>query len=343
MSSPFASPPPPYTPEHPHVILDHEKIPREGAPPPPHPLVDPAGHAAANTHSVNMSSTKPLGLRANDKDIFHLPPSTALTLLSRSIELLVSITGDVPPTPPASGPSTPDMEEELHPTAIDSHRDGAGFSFGSAVQDGLDGVVLKHRRDEFSDDDDISDGGEEMKIIGVGAKGAFQNGAITRKFWSKAAPGISIEDYLFRIHRFCPLSTAVYLAASVYLHRLAVTERIIPITRLNVHRLLLAALRVASKGLEDMSHPHKRFAKVGGLTELELSRLEVSFCFLMNFDLKVDKAALEKHMESLRETANRQASLGTSGLVFPATPPKESSMAGMGKIKMMVKPVMLDV
>jgi len=80
----------------------------------------------------------------------------------------------------------------------------------------------------------------------------------------------------FRIHRFCPLSTAVYLAASVYLHRLAVTERIISITRLNVHRLLLAALRVASKGLEDLSHPHKRFAKVGGLTELELSRLEVS-------------------------------------------------------------------
>lgn len=72
------------------------------------------------------------------------------------------------------------------------------------------------------------------------------------------------------------MSTAVYLAASVYLHRLAVTERIISITRLNVHRLLLAALRVASKGLEDLSHPHKRFAKVGGLTELELSRLEVS-------------------------------------------------------------------
>lgn len=84
----------------------------------------------------------------------------------------------------------------------------------------------------------------------------------------------------FRIHRFCPLSTAVYLAASVYLHRLAVIERVIPITRLNVHRLLLAALRVASKGLEDLSYPHKRFAKVGGLSEFELSRLEVSKCHL---------------------------------------------------------------
>lgn len=66
----------------------------------------------------------------------------------------------------------------------------------------------------------------------------------------------------------------------MYLHRLAVIERVIPITRLNVHRLLLAALRVASKGLEDLSYPHKRFAKVGGLSEFELSRLEVSKCHL---------------------------------------------------------------
>ena len=72
------------------------------------------------------------------------------------------------------------------------------------------------------------------------------------------------------------MSTAVYIAASVYLHRLAVIDRVLPITRFNVHRLVLASLRVASKALEDLSHSHKRFAKVGGLSENELSRLEVS-------------------------------------------------------------------
>lgn len=72
------------------------------------------------------------------------------------------------------------------------------------------------------------------------------------------------------------MSTAVYIAASVYLHRLAVVDRILPITRYNVHRLVLAALRIASKACEDLSHSHKRFAKVGGLSENELSRLEVS-------------------------------------------------------------------
>jgi len=72
------------------------------------------------------------------------------------------------------------------------------------------------------------------------------------------------------------MSTAVYIAASLYLHRLAVVDRILPITRYNVHRLVLASLRVASKACEDLSHSHKRFAKVGGLSENELSRLEVS-------------------------------------------------------------------
>lgn len=199
MNSPFASPPPPYTPEHPHVILDHEKIPQQGAPPPPHPDVDPAGAAAAHTTSAfRGSSPKPLGMWADDSDIFHLPATTALTLLSRSIELLVSMTGDVPPTPPPSDPTTPEMQEELHHTAVD--RDpSTGFCFGKPMSEDLDGVLIKHKQDfgDDSDDDFLSNGGE-IKIIGAGAKGIYQNASITRKFWSKAAPEIPIEDYLFR-------------------------------------------------------------------------------------------------------------------------------------------------
>lgn len=63
----------------------------------------------------------------------------------------------------------------------------------------LDGVLIKHKQDyaDDSDDDFLSNGGE-IKIIGAGAKGIYQNASITRKFWSKAAPEIPIEDYLFR-------------------------------------------------------------------------------------------------------------------------------------------------
>lgn len=128
-----------------------------------------------------------------------------------------------------------------------------------------------------------------------------QHSAITRKFYSKKPPPIGISDYLLRIHRFCPMSTAVYLATSLYIHRLAVDERAVAVTKRNAHRLLLAGLRVAMKALEDLSYPHAKVAKVGGVSELELARLEISFCFLCGFELVVGRAMLQDHWISMRE------------------------------------------
>ncbi len=97
------------------------------------------------------------------------------------------------------------------------------------------------------------------------------------------------------------MSTAVYLATSLYIHKLAVVEHTVPVTGRNVHRLLLAGLRVAMKALEDLSYPHRRFAKVGGVSEMELGRLEVAFCFLTNFELKVDEGMLGRRARAMRD------------------------------------------
>jgi len=128
----------------------------------------------------------------------------------------------------------------------------------------------------------------------------LQHSAITRKFYSRLPPPISITDYLLRLHRYCPMSTAVYLATSLYIHRLAVLERAIAVTRRNAHRLLLAGLRVAMKALEDLSYAHGKFAKVGGVSESELARLEISFCFLTGFELVVSEESLQHQWEMLR-------------------------------------------
>lgn len=142
---------------------------------------------------------------------------------------------------------------------------------------------------------------EPYVIIGANSQPLnLQHSAITRKFYSKKPPPIGISDYLLRIHRFCPMSTAVYLATSLYIHRLAVDERAVAVTRRNAHRLLLAGLRVAMKALEDLSYPHAKVAKVGGVSELELARLEISFCFLCGFELVVQSAALEEHWRTMR-------------------------------------------
>jgi len=62
------------------------------------------------------------------------------------------------------------------------------------------------------------------------------------------------------------------------------------------------------KALEDLSYPHSRFSKVGGVSESELARLEISFCFLTNFEFKTSKEALLAHAISLKEISSLQGS-----------------------------------
>ena len=141
---------------------------------------------------------------------------------------------------------------------------------------------------------------EPTSVIGAQTQPVHvQHGAIARKFWSKRPPPISLEDYLMRMHKYCPMSTAVYLATSCYISKLVVEDRMLPVTPRNVHRLVLAGLRVAMKALEDLSWPHSRFSKVGGVNESELGRLEITFCFLMDFNLKMDEQRLIRESRSV--------------------------------------------
>lgn len=255
-------------------------------------------------------------------DIFTLPPVTALKLLCAGIEALVRVTGDIPPTPPPSNPTPTNMRgmQEEKENIVRSHsytnlslhqqpRTPSNSSGGSVEE--IDGVTL--RKTPLGSPETVP--AEPYIVIGANAEPVnLQHSAITRKFYSKQPPHISLDDYLMRIHRFCPMSTAVYLATSVYIHRLAVEERAIPVTRRNSHRLLLAGLRVAMKALEDQSYPHRRFSKVGGVSESELARLEISFCFLTNFDLRTTKEILLSHALSLKAISSAQGSVGGYGL-----------------------------
>jgi hypothetical protein len=255
----------------------------------------------------------------NTLDVFTIGPIVALKLLCAGIEALVKVTGDVPPTPPLPFSTPPNMlgmqAEKENIVRSNSYKNLAELqkelkrprtpSNGSGHNSNdIDGVVLRRAARGHPPPNGphiiIGDNAEPLNV---------QHSAITRKFYSKHPPPISVEDYLMRIHKFCPMSTAVYLATSLYIHKLAVDERAIPVTRRNCHRLLLAGLRVAMKALEDMSYPHSRFSKVGGVSEGELARLEISFCFLTNFEFKTSKEALLEHAISLREISSLQGAM----------------------------------
>lgn len=122
----------------------------------------------------------------------------------------------------------------------------------------------------------------------------MQESLLSNKFLSKREPPIPLREYLVRFHHYCPLSTGVYLTAGLYITRIAKVERVMTVNRMNLHRLVLAGLRVAMKMVEDVVYSHNRVAKVGGVTERELTRLEISFCFLASFNLRFDKHMLQE-------------------------------------------------
>lgn len=295
-------------------------------PPPPIPSADPKLASQARTPPP-LHHAGPL---PSSQDLFKLSPIAALKLLSAGVEALVRITGDIPPTPPPTSPTIHHMRgmQKEKADIVRSHSEknlsrlreeverqeetpffapqpqkpswssASSRSSTPSAQQPIDGVHLRH-----TPTPPPPPGTPEPYIV-IGANSQplnMQHSAITRKFYSKAPPPISIEDYLLRIHRFCPMSSAVYLATSLYIFRLAVEERAIPVTRRNCHRLLLAGLRVAMKALEDLSYPHAKIAKVGGVSEVELARLEISFCFLTSFELVVTEEGLRRHWEALAE------------------------------------------
>lgn len=322
-------------------------------PPPPVPSSDPRLVEGAKETNPTPSPS------CDETDLFKLPAAEALRLLSANVELLVRMTGDVPPTPPlktVSDPQMSDMQAEKENIArthseknlarmrqiadaeqrkVEAQRKATqteSLSFES--QKGLtklqaynnamkaqltaqkkasnhstgpepiDGVQLKGQLAS-----PLSPPAKPEPYVVIGADSQplnLQHGAITRKFYSKNEPPITITAYLLRLHQFCPMSTAVYLATSLYINRLAIEERAIPVTRRNAHRLVLAGLRVAMKALEDLSYPHSKVAKVGGVSEVELARLEISFCFLAGFELVVSEERLRRHWDSLRDGKAQQ-------------------------------------
>ncbi|KAB8255901.1 cyclin-domain-containing protein [Aspergillus pseudonomiae] len=206
--------------------------------------------------------------------IDQMPPVSALRLLCVYIELLVKQTID-----------------ELDDCRVDASSLAKDRAPGDSVSSGEATPV----------------GGTEIHCYPAGYNDAgrdlIQLGILSKRFLSKRVPSITLKDYLLRLHRYCPMSTAVYLATSMYLTRMVTVERTISLNHRNMHRLVLAGLRVAMKTLEDLSYPHSRIAKVGGVTERELSKLEISFCFLVDFELRVDLYMLTNQARALVENA----------------------------------------
>jgi hypothetical protein len=91
----------------------------------------------------------------------------------------------------------------------------------------------------------------------------------------------------------------VILSLVYYIDRLCVLYTAFSISSLTVHRYLIAAATVASKGLCDTFWTNNTYARIGGVTIKELALLELDFLKRMDWRIIPEPKVLIDYYENL--------------------------------------------
>lgn len=121
-------------------------------------------------------------------------------------------------------------------------------------------------------------------------------------FQSKTQPEITIAEYVIHLQKYGKLGSPEFVVALIYVKRISLAHSDFHFTSLNLHRILIAVLLVATKMLRDIHFSNRYYAKVGGIATSELCRLERCVLDLIDFRLYVSTA--EYNSERVRWATN---------------------------------------
>ncbi|PWN36421.1 cyclin-domain-containing protein, partial [Meira miltonrushii] len=119
------------------------------------------------------------------------------------------------------------------------------------------------------------------------------------RFHSRAAPGITILSYLRRIAKYTSLEKSCMLILLVYIDRVCQRIAGFTICSLTVHRFVCAAVVCSSKALCDAFSTNGHYARVGGISLIELNMLEKEFLNIIDWKLSCSGALLQHYYTSL--------------------------------------------
>ncbi|KAJ7981318.1 Cyclin [Quillaja saponaria] len=128
-----------------------------------------------------------------------------------------------------------------------------------------------------------------------------QLGKRLNTFHGIRAPNISIPKYLERIYKYTNCSPSCFVVGYVYIDRLLHRHPDSLVVSLNVHRLLVSSVMVASKMLDDVPYNNAFYARVGGVSNAELNKLELELLFLLDFGVMVSSQVFESYCSHLEK------------------------------------------
>ncbi|GAA5952537.1 hypothetical protein JCM21900_003410 [Sporobolomyces salmonicolor] len=119
------------------------------------------------------------------------------------------------------------------------------------------------------------------------------------RFHSRAPPSIGVRDYLLRIARYTNVEPCCLLILLPYVDKVCARMSTFTISSLTVHRFIIAAISVGSKALSDAFCTNGRYARVGGVSVVEMNLLEKEFCEAIDWRLTTSGAVLAHYYTSL--------------------------------------------
>lgn len=153
------------------------------------------------------------------------------------------------------------------------------------------------------------------------------------RFHSRAAPAISIADYLRRIMKYAAVEKVCLLILLIYIDRVCESHRSFTISTLTVHRFIITSICVSSKALSDSYCSNGFYAKVGGISTKELNNLELELLFLIDWRLACEFNVLQQYYVNLvkQHPAYCRAITGAAPLsvlpqTFPASLPLNAAI-----------------
>jgi len=144
----------------------------------------------------------------------------------------------------------------------------------------------------------------------VEANADLESGAPVTKFSAAKRPGISVRDYLVRIHTYARCSPSCFTLALIYVDRLIQRDGFI-LSNLNVHRVMITACMVSAKFFDDFYFNNAFYARVGGISAAELNDLEVDLLKRLDWNLRVTPHDFDRYgTELVAHTADGAEAAG---------------------------------
>jgi hypothetical protein len=131
------------------------------------------------------------------------------------------------------------------------------------------------------------------EIVNENKKGNVNKDLIEKQkkyvFYAKHPVSISIAEYIDRIVKYTKVEESTVILALIYIDRLCDFNGFI-LTDRNIHRIILVSIIIAIKYNEDDIYTNSFYAKVGGVSKIELNSLEVEFTKMLRYSLFVNES-----------------------------------------------------